>query len=52
MQEDSPYEHVKNDQIEKNLKFFEISSQIDLEPFPGSKSRQEWKFQPRNHQQR
>ena len=41
MQEDSTYEHVKNDQIEKNLIFFEISSQIDLEPFPGSKSRQE-----------
>ena len=41
MQEDSTYEHAKNDQIKKNLIFFEISSQIDLEPSLGIKSRQE-----------
>ena len=50
MQEDSTYEHVKNDEIEKKLIIFEISCQIDLEPFLGSKSRQECKFKPRNHQ--
>ena len=50
MQEDSTYEHVKNDQIEKNLIFFEISYQIDLEPFQGRKSRQEFKFELGNHQ--
>ena len=50
MQEDSTYEHVKNDQIEKNLIFLEISSQIDLESFPGMKSCQEFKFEPGNHQ--
>ena len=48
MQEDSTYEHVKNDQIKKNLIFFEISSQIDLEPSLGIKSRQEGKFEPWN----
>ena len=48
MQEDSTYEHVKNDQIKKNLIFFKISSQIDLEPSLGIKSRQEWKFEPWN----
>ena len=48
MQEDWTYEHVKNDQIKKNLIFFEISSQIDLEPSLGIKSRQEWKFEPWN----
>ena len=50
MQEDSTYEHVKNDQIEKKLIIFEIAFHIDLEPFPGSKSRQECKFKPRNFQ--
>ena len=50
MQEDSTYEHVKNDQIEKKLIIFEISFQIDLEPFLGSKSRYECKFKPRNYQ--
>ena len=50
MQEDSTYEHVKNDQIEIFLIFFKISYQIDLEPFPGMKSRQEFEFELGNQQ--
>ena len=50
MQEDSTYEHVKNNEIEKKLIFFELSYQIDLEPFLGSKSRQECKFKLRNYE--
>ena len=50
MQEDSRYEHVKNVRIEKNLIFFELSYQIDLEPFLGSKSSEECKLKLRNYQ--